>query len=543
MERNIDIEAALLGSVLIAGDTGDPSPAWNLVRKFSANGMSSAWFENGGMARLFAAMIAATASATPLDPVTLAQSMGDGCAPIVQCALDAAPPTPAYAESYMVQLRDRELCKRTRAMMERTLRTLSPHNVATALAEAQVAMSAMVRTVTGGVAESKTPSPVDAPRTLLDIPYPAREEENPDALFRNGWGRRGHFSLLVAPSGVGKSVISLQAAYEWALGRQGLIGSEPIRPLTVGIVQAEDDDTEMGEFRRNHDEGFAAEGWTPDDLREAGARIRDFSPQFVGCTGEDFTLRLAVALEHNPVDVLIVNPLQSFAGIEIAKNAELTKFLRADLDPVVKRRRVFVLCVHHTNKPPGAKERTDWGVDGMSAYVGAGGAELVNYARSVTVIVPDKALGGEGYYWIRGAKRGNRLGWRDDAGAKTIQRCIAYSPDCIHWRMPDAAELMQKGLGGSPKKPEPKADATECAQRLAAAIRDENRPLSASEVRKVAERVLTHGQRADAVAAIFATPADFGLQSREAYTTRGKRFLQLCAYGADVRNELDEMKF
>ena len=545
MERNIDIEAALLGSVITASDIGSEA-AWGLVRKFTANGMTEGWFESGGMARLFAAMLAATNAATPIDPVTLAQAVGDYGAPIVQAAIDAAPPTSAYAEGYLVAMRDREVCKRAKAVMERAIRTMEPQNVAAALGEVQVAFGSMVRTITGGLSDTRAPSPTDAPRRLIDIPYPQPEEQNPDALFRNGWGRRGHFSLLVAPSGVGKSVISLQAAYAWALGRQGLIGSEPIRPLSVGIIQAEDDDTEMGEFRRNHDQGFAAEGWSAEDIERAGANVVDFSPQFVGCTGEEFCIRLSVALEHHPVDVVVINPLQSFAGIEIAKNAELTKFLRADLDPVIKRRRTFVLCVHHTNKPPGAKERTEWGVDGMAAYVGAGGAELVNYARSVTVIVPDKALGSEGYYWIRGAKRGNRLGWRDDAGNKTIQRCIAYSADCIHWRCPDAAELTEKGLGGKPKAGDAEKDAdattTDCAHTLAALIRKEGRPLSATEVRAIAQKSLLHSQRREAVAMVFARPADFGLQGREAYTTRGKRFLQLCAFGADVVDELDKLE-
>ena len=89
-------------------------------------------------------------------------------------------------------------------------------------------------------------------RDYSQIKDPAMEKDNPNALFANGWGRRGHFALLVAPSGVGKSVITTQDVVPWAAGKQGLVGSAPLFPLRVAIIQAEDDDTEMGEFRRDH---------------------------------------------------------------------------------------------------------------------------------------------------------------------------------------------------------------------------------------------------------------------------------------------------
>ena len=72
-------------------------------------------------------------------------------------------------------------------------------------------------------------------RTYADIPDPVPEKDNPDALFANGWGRRGHFALLVAPSGVGKSVITTQDIVSWVIGEQGLIGSAPIRPLRIAV--------------------------------------------------------------------------------------------------------------------------------------------------------------------------------------------------------------------------------------------------------------------------------------------------------------------
>ena len=97
-------------------------------------------------------------------------------------------------------------------------------------------------------------------RVYANIPEPMNEKDNPDALFANGWGRRGHFALLVAPSGVGKSVISTQLFVPWANGKPALVGSAPLNPLRLSLIQAEDDDTEMAEFRRDHRLGHLAEG-------------------------------------------------------------------------------------------------------------------------------------------------------------------------------------------------------------------------------------------------------------------------------------------
>ena len=278
------------------------------------------------------------------------------------------------------------------------------------------------------------------------IVEPMMEKDNPDALFANGWGRRGHFALLVAPSGVGKSVISTQLLVPWAMGRPGLVGSAPLAPLRIAIIQAEDDDTEMGEFRRDHRLGHQAEGLTLDEILAAEKKVMDWSPFFRGKTGDAFLRALEFALRRQPMDVVIMNPLQSYTEIDLNKNKEITEFLRNGLDPILVRFRVFMLCVHHTNKPNiDTAKGPAFGDDAMAAYVGAGGAELTNYARSVTFIrkCKPKECAVENSYFLIGAKRGNRLGWKDDEGNKTNKRIIAYSKDYIHWRVPTAEEIAE----------------------------------------------------------------------------------------------------
>ena len=58
--------------------------------------------------------------------------------------------------------------------------------------------------------------------------------------------------------------------------------------------------------------------------------------------------------------------------------------------------------VHHTNKAPSTSERKGWGTDEFAAYVGAGGAELVNWMRAMLVLMP---TGVPGWYTLIAAKR------------------------------------------------------------------------------------------------------------------------------------------
>ena len=283
-------------------------------------------------------------------------------------------------------------------------------------------------------------------RTYATIPEPIAEKDNPNALFANGWGRRGHFALLVAPSGVGKSVISTQLFVPWSMGKPGLIGSAPLIPMRIAVIQAEDDDTEMAEFRRDHRLGHLAEGWTEEEIAEAERRVMDWSPFFRAKVGDGFLRGLEFALMKQPMDVVIMNPLQSYTDIDLNKNKEITDFLRNGIDPILVKFRVFMLCVHHTNKPQ--IDRTKGGAfgdDAMAAYVGAGGAELTNYARSVTFIrrCSPKECKVENSFMLIGAKRGNRLGWKDEDGKKTNRKIIAYSEEYIHWRVPKPEEIAE----------------------------------------------------------------------------------------------------
>ena len=302
----------------------------------------------------------------------------------------------------------------------------------------------------------------DAVTTLANLPDPIPESDNPAALFKGGWLRKGGGAFLIAPSGQGKSTWTIQAAICWAMGKAAF-GIEPVRPLNVCIIQAEDDPEEMAFFRNQIGKGLkTVAGLDPVEIEAAMRRIT--IADATGKAGAEFISWLADYIKKHPeIDLLIINPCQSYFGGDVSHNAELTEFLRVGLDPLIKPGRVGVLFVHHTNKPPNAQDRKNWGTDAFSAYIGAGGAELVNWARAMLALMPVETM--PGVFRLVAGKRGGRLGWVDAAGAKTNTRLIAHHDEFVYWRDVsfDELETVNGGGGKDSKYGDAKADADELA--------------------------------------------------------------------------------
>jgi hypothetical protein len=297
-------------------------------------------------------------------------------------------------------------------------------------------------------------------KPLGQFPDPLPEEQNPSALFKRGWLRKGGGAFLLAPSGVGKSVLVMQAAISWELGKP-LFGIEPVRPMSIAVIQAEDDQTEISFFRNSVTHGLVDEfGFDEKVIRDAlgyddVTTTRVFFHKAVGMCGMDFIEEVAALLREYPtVNLVIVNPFQSYFGGDANQNSALSEFFRRGLDVVIKdhedegKDRAAIMFVHHTNKPPGAKERDGWGVDQFAAYIGAGGAEIVNWARAIVSIMPTRV---PGLFRMVAGKRGQRLGWVD-VNSKPVYSKLAKHADegRVYWRHgteEDEQELREASVG------------------------------------------------------------------------------------------------
>ena len=303
---------------------------------------------------------------------------------------------------------------------------------------------------------------------LGQFPDPKPEEENPAALFKRGWLRKGGGAFIVAPSGVGKSVFTVQAAICWSLGKAAF-GVEPVRPLKIAVIQAEDDREEVGYFRNCVTRGLVDEfGFSEADIRFAlgwddPATARVFFHKAVGKCGQAFVEEVGALLDERPdIDLVIVNPFQSYFGGDVNKNNELSAFFRMWLDPEIKdpgdggNDRAAVMFMHHTNKPPNVKEREGWGVDMFAAYIGAGGAEIVNWARAILSLMPAKI---PGMFRLCAGKRGQRLGWEDVSGKTSYCKVLKHAENGnVYWREGTPEDERELGIATDRADKEDRAD-------------------------------------------------------------------------------------
>jgi RecA-family ATPase len=242
-----------------------------------------------------------------------------------------------------------------------------------------------------------------------DIPEPYKwddllnfkETEDPTQLLGKRWICRGGSALWVGSSGLGKSVLCLQAAITWAIGRS-FFGINPHgQGLKSLIIQAENDEGDVAEAIQGV---LKAMELTPTEIELVKANVtivRDCSS-----TGEKFVDRVRRLVEKHKADLVWVDPLLAFIGGDLSSQETASEFLRNLLNPLSLSAGFAWMLIHHTPKP--AKEGNGYqGHD--KAYSGFGSSELTNWARSVLTLAPcgDDAEG-KRLYRLEVTKRGKR---------------------------------------------------------------------------------------------------------------------------------------
>lgn len=283
-------------------------------------------------------------------------------------------------------------------------------------------------------------------RTLDEFQVATRDEDDEDCLFKNRWLRRGGCGMIISSSGVGKSSFTMQAAVHWARGAE-MLGVRPLKPLKVGIVQSEDDEYDVANFRDKIRIGLRAElKWTNEQIAEAEARVTFCA--WDGSTGERFVeyIRRKQTMHH--FDLIIVNPLHAFFGGDLKNADEVSRFLRNGIDRLIKNEetKCAMLFVHHTGKP--SKDKIAEG-DFFAGYLGSGSAELINYPRVALTLTPYKDGKVPGVFNLIGSKHGDKLAWKTADGKPTNKRTVCYAnrlarhkaDGCIYWVAPDLDDM------------------------------------------------------------------------------------------------------
>jgi hypothetical protein len=252
--------------------------------------------------------------------------------------------------------------------------------------------------------------------SLLDFSKLTINEKN--TLLGNRFLCRDGGMFIVAPSGIGKSVLAVQIAILLACGLMAF-GINPSGALKILIIQAEDDEGDIIEMSRmvNHLE-----------LTEQQKQLVDINThvEFVNdVTAKDFLKDLDAFLAQYKPDLIIINPYTAYLGADNKDDEKNTAFLRNGLNPLLTKHHCAVIIIHHTPKTNFRANTEKWKVHDW-AYSGAGAAVLTNWARAYIAIEPCEE---HGVYRFIAAKRGKRIGWRDEDGYPVYEQFWAHNTE------------------------------------------------------------------------------------------------------------------
>ncbi len=227
------------------------------------------------------------------------------------------------------------------------------------------------------------------------------EEEPPeDSLVGDRFLCRQGAWLLVAQSGVGKSVFAMQGAVSFSVGR-ALFGLRVKGPLRNLMIQAENNRGDMHETFVGVCRGLA--------LTEGERSLLDANFRTVHCSrysGGEFAEFVAHLCRVHRPDIVWIDPLLAYLGGEVGKMQDTGRFLRNQLSPVIEDYDCGLVMVHHTGKPPKSEDAKYKGHD--LAYLGIGSSDITNWARSTSTLL--RMEGCENRFVLEHGKRADRAG-------------------------------------------------------------------------------------------------------------------------------------
>jgi hypothetical protein len=250
----------------------------------------------------------------------------------------------------------------------------------------------------------KAPGPT---RMDFDALLSFERKEDPSCILgSHRWLCKGGSMLIVGQSGTGKSSLMMQAAVHWCLGRD-FFGIKPAKPLRAVVLQAENDAGDISEALQDVIAGAYLDSDERATLREHLAIFRD-----TVSTGTTFTAALRQLVIDQQADIVFVDPLLSFAGIDVSDQEQASKFLRHDLAPILLETGAVLVAMHHTGKPKSSSDKEGHTVADL-AYAGLGSSEFTNWFREVAVLF--RCQGEEPIYKFGLTKRRGRAGLKDHA--------------------------------------------------------------------------------------------------------------------------------
>lgn len=243
---------------------------------------------------------------------------------------------------------------------------------------------------------------------------------------------RANLAWIIAQSGIGKSVLAVQIGMSFAIGVP-MFGIKPFRALKVLYIQAENDEGDTAESIQGVGKHLNLSGDSAVLMQNNFKVIRP-----MGRIGKPFCDWLEKIILESKADLVIADPLLSFAGIDVSRQDRVSEFLRVWLGPVLHRTGCVLIGIHHTGKPKSEQRNAVPKTLLDYAYDGIGSSELVNFARAVIIVNQPEP----GVFRMMLSKRGARANAHHTDGTPTQVIWMRHSPDPkqLSWIQADPPE-------------------------------------------------------------------------------------------------------
>lgn len=233
----------------------------------------------------------------------------------------------------------------------------------------------------------------------IDDILSADSDDMSDSLIGKRFLCRDGSWLIIAQSGIGKSVFAMQIALHFATGRT-IFELNPHIPRKVVLIQAENNKLDLLEPSKSI--------YNFMDISEEELELLRKNLFIISENKSSGSLFLNVfdkICSRFVPDIVIIDPLLSYIGDDISLQAVCSSFLRNQLNPIIQKHNIGLIIMHHTGKPP--KDKPVRSVADLS-YLGIGSSELTNWARAVSVLVQNSD--DNNVFELTHAKRGKRSG-------------------------------------------------------------------------------------------------------------------------------------
>ena len=227
-------------------------------------------------------------------------------------------------------------------------------------------------------------------------------KKDPDNLIGNRWLTRGSSMIISGGTGIGKSSLMMQIIIRWCLGID-FFGIKPVKPLKIGVIQAENDKGDLAEAFRGVTHTMRLTG---DQMRHLNTNL-EFRTETVR-TGDQFLAYARRFIHRSKLDLIVADPLFSYFGGDLSDQSEVSVFLRNKLQPILHETKVAWIWMHHVSKPQ--RKETGEPLTTMElAHSGFGSSELANWAREIAVL-HEVGQSKPRRFQLAFCKRGGRIG-------------------------------------------------------------------------------------------------------------------------------------